>query len=142
MPDEITIKPKSESVPTDAPAHQTASSGRAQLTGLCALGLGVSFFLPWANIFGATLSGFDLQKMGGEQRLLWLIPILSVITIVIGIYKKSQKVIGQLTGLLPFIVGIYWYTKIRSDLFHTLTYGAFLSLIFGAALFILSRKSR
>lgn len=80
--------------------------------------------------------------MGGEQRLLWLIPILSVITIVIGIYKKSQKVIGQLTGLLPFIVGIYWYTKIRSDLFHTLTYGAFLSLIFGAALFILSRKSR
>jgi len=142
MPDEITIKPKSESVSIAAPGNQTTGLGRTQLTGLCAAGLGVSFFLPWAQIFVATLSGFDLQKMGDEQRLLWLIPILSGITIWASITKHSQKFIGQLTGALPFCVGIYWYHKIGSDLFHILAYGAYLSLIFGAALLILPRKAK
>jgi hypothetical protein len=104
--------------------------------------LGVSFFLPWAQIFGDNLSGFDLQKLGDEQRLLWLIPIFCAITIFAGVTKRSQKIAGQLTGALPFAVGIYWYYKIGSDLFHVLTYGAFLSLAFGTALFILPRKSK
>lgn len=143
MPDEITIKPKSEPAPTTAPEKQTASSGRVQLTNLCALGLGVSFFLPWAHFFfGSLLTGFDLQKLGGEQRLLWLIPIFSAITIIAGVTKRSQKIIGQLTGALPFCVGAYWYYKLGSDLTHILTYGAFLSLIFGVALFILPRNSK
>lgn len=142
MPDEITVTPKSESTPTTAQENQNASSGRVQLTNLCALGLGISFFLPWANFFGAHLSGFDLQKLGNEQRLLWLIPIFSAITIFAGITKRSQKIIGQLTGALPFCVGAYWYNKFGSDLTHILMYGAFLSLIFGTALFILPRKSK
>ena len=98
--------------------------------------------MPWANFFGATPSGFDLQKMGDEQRLLWLIPIFSAITIFAGVTKRSQKIIGQLTGILPFCVGAYWYNKLGSDLTHILMYGAFLSLIFGTALFILPRKSK
>src|ERR1017187_9685380 len=142
MPDEITIKSKSESVPAAAQENQIASSGRAQLTNLCALGLGVSFFLPWANFFGAQLSGFDLQKLGHEQLLLWLILIFSAVTIFAGVTKRSQKIIGQLTGALPFCVGAYWYNKLGSDLTHILMYGAFLSLIFGTALFILPRKSK
>jgi hypothetical protein len=143
MPDEITIKPKSESTPaTAAPANQTVSVNRAQLVNLCALGLGVCFFLPWANIFGVILSGFDLQKMGDGQWLLWAIPIFCAITIFAGITKRSQKITGQLTGALPFAVGVYWYTKLGDDMFHILTYGAFLSLAFGAALFILPRKSK
>ena len=65
MADEITIKPKSESTPTNAaPENKTVSLNRTQLVNLCAAGLGVSFFLPWAQLFGANLSGFDLQKMG------------------------------------------------------------------------------
>jgi hypothetical protein len=143
MPDEITSKPKSESTPT-ATGHEnkTASSGRAQLTNLSALSLGVSFFLPWAHFFGAEPSGFDLQKLGDEQRLLWLIPIFCAITIFAGITKRSQKITAQLTGALPFCVGIYWYNKLGSDLTHILTYGAYLSLIFGAALFILPQKAK
>ncbi len=142
MPDEITIKPKSETTSATVSANQTVSLGRVQLTNLCALGLGVSFFLPWANFFGATPSGYDLQKLGGEQRLLWLIPIFSAITIFAGVTKRSQKIIGQLTGALPFCVGAYWYNKLGSDLTHILMYGAFLSLIFGIALFILPRNSK
>ena len=143
MPDEITVKPKSESTPANAaPGSQTVSLGRTQLVNICAVGLGVSFFLPWAHFFGVNLSGFDLQKMCDGQRLLWLIPIFCVITIFAGIAKRSQKFAGQLTGALPFCVGVYWYTKLGRDMFQILTYGAFLSLAFGLALFILPRKSK
>lgn len=145
MSDEITIKPKPESTsPPVAPAseNQTVSITRTQLTNLCAVGLGVSFFLPWARFWGANVSGFDLQKAGDEQRLLWLIPTMCAITIFAGVTKRRQKIAGQLTGAFPFCVGGYWYYKLGSDLFHILTYGAFLSLICGAALFILPRNAK
>ncbi len=142
MPDEIIIKPKSESSPATVSENQTVSLGRVQLTNLCALGLGVSFFLPWAHFLFGAPSGFDLQKLGSGQRLLWLIPILSAITVFAGITKRSQKIVGQITGALPFCVGAYWYNKLGSDLSHILMYGAFLSLIFGAALLILPRNSK
>lgn len=142
MADEITVKPKSESTPaTAASENQNVSLGRTQLVNLCALCLGVSFFLPWVNILGGTVSGFDLQKLGDQQRLLWLIPIFCAITIFAGMTKRSQKIAGQLTGALPFAVGAYWYYKLGSDMFHILTFGAYLSLAFGAVLFILPRKS-
>ena len=143
MPDEITITPKSESTPTNAtPENQTVNLGRTQLVNLCALGLGISFFLPWTHVFFAAPSGFDLQKLGHEQLFLCLIPIFSAITIFAGVTKRSQKIIGQLTGALPFCGGAYWYNKLGSDLTRILMYGAFLSLIFGAALLILPRKSK
>ncbi|HLZ17302.1 MAG TPA: hypothetical protein VKQ08_09685 [Cyclobacteriaceae bacterium] len=142
MPDEITIKPKSESTQpaNSAPENQTVSLNRSHLVILCAGGLGVSFFLPWAQILGANISGFDLQKMNDQQRLLWAIPIFCAITIITGIAKSGQQVAGQLTGLLPFIVGVYWYLKLSNDMFQILAYGAYLSLAFGAAMLILSRK--
>lgn len=145
MPDEITIKPKSESQPSNASTgqeSQNVSPAWTQLLNLCALGLGISFFLPWVNILGGTVSGFDLQKLGDQQRLLWLIPILCVITIFAGFTKRSQQHAGQLSGTLPFVVGVYWYMKLGQDMFQILTFGAYLSLGFGAALLVLARKSK
>jgi hypothetical protein len=143
MPDEITVKPKSESTPANAvPKNQTITLNRSHLVILCATGLGVSFFLPWAQILGANISGFDLQRTGDQERLLWAIPIFCAITIIAGITKKSQQAAGLITGMLPFLVGAYWYPKLGSDMFHILSYGAFLSLAFGAALLILSPKSK
>ena len=141
MPDEINVRPKSESA-ASPPENQTVSLTRSQLTNLCAAGLGVSFFLPWAQFFGGNISGFDLQKAGDEQRLLWAIPVFCVITIFAGLTKRNQQIAGQLTGALPYIVGVYWYMKLKDDFFHVLAYGAFLSLIFRAVLFILPRKGK
>jgi hypothetical protein len=141
MPDEITVTPKSESTPTNTTQeNQTVSLGRTQLVNLCALGLGVSFFLPWTQIWGANVSGFDLQKLGDKQRLLWLIPICCAITIFAGLTKLPQRYARQITGTIPFCVGGYWYSKLGSDMFHILTYGAFLSLTFGAVLVFLPRN--
>ena len=144
MSDEITVKPKSESaaVPASSGQNQTVNLSRTHLVNLCAVGLGVSFFLPWARFFGSNLSGFGLQKMGDQHRLLWFIPICCVITIFASATKRSQQIAGQITGALPFGVGVYWYAKLGNDLFQILSYGAFLSLAFGAALFVLPRKSK
>jgi predicted membrane protein len=114
-----------------------------ELINLCAIGLAVSFFLPWVRlVLGAGPSGFDLQKMGDMHLLLWLIPILSALTIFAGITKRSQQVVAQIAGALPFCVGVYWYFKLGSSLFQIMTYGAYLSLFFGAALFVLARNEK
>ncbi len=141
MADEISVKPKSE--PGDpAPENQTVKFDRTQLVNLCALGLGVSFFLPWAHVLWGNISGFELQKAGDEQRLLWLIPIFCAITIFAGVTKYSQDVAARLTGLLPFCVLVYWYQKLGSDLLNALMIGAYLSLLFGAALMVLPKKTK
>ena len=143
MPDEIVIKLKSESAPVAIGQEiKAACSGQTQLVNLCALGLGISFFLPWANIFGGNISGFDLQKAGGGQLLLWSIPIFSAITIIAGMTKRSQQIAGQLSGALPFAVGVFWYMKLGQDMFQVLAFGAYLSLACGLALLILARKSK
>jgi hypothetical protein len=139
MSDEITIKPKSEPV---APGNTSAKDNRTSLINLCALGLGVSFFLPWVNFLGATPSGLDLQKLNGWHRFLWLIPICSAITIFAGLTKRNQKHVAEIAGLLPFIVGGYWYYKLGNDLLHMLALGGILSLVFGAALLTLPRSKK
>ena len=143
MPDEVTVKPKSETTTaTTAPDNQTVTVSRAHIVNLGALGLGICFFLPWVNILGGNISGFDLQKAGEGQLLLWSIPIFCLITIFAGLTKRSQQIAGQLSGTLPFVVGVYWYMNLGKDMFQILTFGAYLSLAFGAALLVLSRKSK
>lgn len=145
MSDEITIRPQSESASTPAsstPKNSTTSSIGTQLTNLCAIGLGVCFFLPWAQVFLGNPSGFDLQKLGDEKRLLWLIPIFCVLTLIASANRRAHLAIAQLTGILPFCAGLYWYSKLGSDLFHILAYGGYLSLIFGAVMFFLPRNTK
>ena len=144
MQDEVTVTKKSDSKSTSpaAPGNQAVGLGRTELISLCAAGLGVSFFLPWANVLFGTLSGFDLQKLGDQHRLLWAIPIFCVVTIIAGFAKQSQKHVAQIAGSLPFIVGVYWYLKLKDDFFHVLAFGTFLSLAFGAGLLILPRNQK
>jgi uncharacterized membrane protein len=138
-----------EPVQTDPPASpgasskpQTIAENRVQIIEFCAVGLMICFFLPWVSFLGAMPSGFDLQKFGDKYLLLWLVPIFSGITLFAAITKRGLQVIGQITGALPFIVGICWLTQIGKDLLQIMTYGAYLSLFFGAALFILARKEK
>jgi hypothetical protein len=144
MADQVTVKPTTESNPTSATGQQTqnVSVSRSQLIILCALGLGGSFFLPWIHFFGGQVSGFDLQKLGQWHRVVWLIPLFSVITVIAVLTKQSQRTAAQLAGALPFCVGAYWLAKLGGDLFQILTFGAYLSLIFGAALIILPRTMK
>jgi hypothetical protein len=118
------------------------TSVNSQAISVCAAGLLVSFFLPWTEFLGKSISGFDLQKLGGQQKLLWLIPIFSAITIVAGPIGKSQRIAAQVAGGLPFLVLIYWYQKLGENVFHILSGGAYASLFFGLVITILSVRKK
>jgi hypothetical protein len=142
MPDEVTITSNSEPASTKPEQSRSADSIRVQLTSLCSLGLGISFFLPWAKIWIGTFSGFDLQKLGQGEKLLWAIPVLCAITIALGFARKSQLFTAQLSGVAPYVVGVCYLIKMGGDLLHLLAFGAYFSLFFGAALFVLPKRSK
>lgn len=107
---------------------------------LCAGGLLISFFLPWVNFLGAHPSGFDIQKLGDEYKGHWIIPFFSVVAILAGLAKQSQRTAAQLAGAMPFVAFIYWFSKFGSDLMNGLSYGAYLALACGAGLEVLARR--
>src|ERR1017187_5785024 len=80
---------------TASQESRSATLTTSQAIILCAAGIFISFFLPWAQIFGGNVSGFDIQKISDEQKLLWFIPICCVITIIGGLTGCNQKIAAQ-----------------------------------------------
>jgi len=123
----------------------------------CAIGLLVLFFLPWLEIGGdfASLSvkgyqipdiAHDIGKgveqfkglLGGSGKtdpqvfwyyLIYLIPVFSVITIILGIMGKNVKATGFLAGATAIGWFIYALIKMGTDLFDIMTVGAYLTLL-------------
>lgn len=120
--------------------NQSPSLPISQLISLCAAGLFVSFFLPWLHVLFARPSGFDFAKEGGKLLLLWAIPIFCALTIFAGITKRSQKIVAQLTGALPFFVLGFGLYKEGKDLLRVLDNGAYVGLALGLVMFLLPRR--
>ena len=145
MADQITIKPSPESESSEPPTgsgneNQSVSLNLSQAVSLCAVGLLICFFLPWISFFLGKPSGLDFAKEGGRWLLLWSIPIFCVLTIFAGITKRSQKIVAQFTGALPFFVlgfGLYHEGK---DLLRVLEIGAYAGLALGLVLFFVARR--
>ena len=72
------------------PETQTVSVNVSMLVAICAVGLLLCFFLPWIDFLGAKASGLDIAKNKGESKVVWLVPLLSFITIIAGLTKKIQ----------------------------------------------------
>ena len=125
---------------TPPPGGEGVTLTKSQAITLCATGILICFFLPWAQIFGGNVSGFDLQKLNDQQKLLWLIPIFCVITIIGGLTGRSQKIAAQLTGALPFFALAYWLHQLGGDLMKVLNIGAYGSLILGLIMFLVARR--
>ena len=116
---------------------------KSQAINVCATGLLICFFLPWAQILGQGISGFDLQKLGGSQKFLWLIPISCGLTIAAGYLKQGQKVAAEFAGVLPFLVAGYWIHQLGFDVVkNLLASGAYGGLALGGVLLVLSAKSK
>jgi hypothetical protein len=140
MSDKLATETRTEAKSSTQPpsiAHNTLS--KSQAVTICAVGLLVCFFLPWITFFGAGASGFDIQKADEKAKVLWLIPIFSVITVFAGISGKNQKIAAQLTGALPFFALGYALYNSGSDFINVVTYGGWGSLGLGLVLFILPR---
>ena len=128
----------------------------SKIENYCAIGLLVCFFLPWLQI-GETISisrkGYQIPNLahdigkgigqfkgllGGsgntDPRVFWyyliyLIPVFSVITIILGIMGKNVKATGFLAAAVPIGWFIYALIKMGTDLFNIMTFGAYLTLL-------------
>jgi len=97
----------------------------------CAIGMIGFFFLPWAQLFGANGSGYELSKFGSYGNWAWVIPITAVVTLVISLSGNSAKPLHIVTGLLPYAGVAYGLSQMGKDLFHVLAIGVYLTLLAG-----------
>lgn len=128
--------------PTLSPSSTATewSGGISWAIGICSLFQIGCFFLPWIRILSVGASGFQLQRLpGNEMKLLWFIPIAGLISLLSAITQTHVKHITQFAGIIPFLALTYFGVKIGKDLFQALEVGAWLTLLFGAALFALAR---
>lgn len=127
--------------PADAPAA-TATRSPAEVLGqpqnLCAVGIIVCFFLPWAQLFMLNASGFQLQQLGSYGTLAWVIPLLAAATLIAAFNGSANKALPLATGCAPFLGLAYALAKAGGDLFHVLAIGAYLTLLAGAGLIAFS----
>jgi hypothetical protein len=122
----------------------------------CAIGFLILFFLPWFQV-GDTLSislrGYQIPNLAhdigkgigqfkslfGESGktdswvfwyyLIYLLPVFSLITIILGSMGKNVKATGFLTAAVPIGWFIYAVIKLGTDLFKIMTFGAYLTLL-------------
>jgi hypothetical protein len=95
----------------------------------CAASIIIFFFLPWAQFMGLSASGYNLGDFGSYANLVWLIPGSSVLLIILAVNGKDLKIVGILTGVLPFLGLLYGFSEVGGDLFQILGIGAYLTLI-------------
>jgi len=106
----------------------------SQLSIYSAAGLIVCFFLPWVQVLGFGVSGYNFSQLGSYGNLAWLIPISAGITLLVGLNGRDAKLLQVITGSMPWLLLIYTLIQVGSDLFQGLAIGAYLSLLAGAAL--------
>ncbi|HXT39012.1 MAG TPA: hypothetical protein VN887_03220 [Candidatus Angelobacter sp.] len=102
----------------------------------------LSFFLPWIKILEVGVSGLDIQKNFESYRLVWLMPLLAIVTLVLGIAGLNTGFVRRLAGLCPFAILIYATSRLGGDLLNQLGIGAWLALIAGAALIFIPGKRK
>lgn len=78
---------------------------------ICAFGILAAFFMPWIQLFGAGMSGYNLGRLGSYGNYAWIIPILAGGTILVTFSGASNRVLGALTGIVP--LGALAYALIR-----------------------------
>lgn len=79
---------------------------------ICAMGLLVSFFLPWVEIEGASISGYNITRLGSYANYVWIIPILSGVTIIVSLLNKDNRLFGGITGVI--VLGAIFYALAKT----------------------------
>jgi hypothetical protein len=78
-------------------------------------GILISFFLPWFQILGHGVSGYDIGQLGSYGNYAWSIPVLAVGTILATFAGQDNRLFGALTGLVPLGAIGYALLKIGAE---------------------------
>ncbi len=94
----------------------------------------VSFFLPWTQLLGLGLSGYDLAKLGSYANWVWVVPLSACFLLYHCIAGNSVVRAQYFAGIAPWLGLLYGLVKVGENLFHILSIGAYLTLIAASAL--------
>ncbi|MGZ5543705.1 MAG: hypothetical protein ACXWIU_03435 [Limisphaerales bacterium] len=137
MPDQIVENSSSQPLP----AQNSDTAMQAQIVGLFAAGIIISFFLPWLNFLGFKASGFELvQKYGGSTVMLWAIPFFGVVALMASISKTNLKAAAPLAGIMPILALCYGLYDSGTDLTKLLDFGAYVGVGSGIAMLLFSLR--
>ena len=115
---------------------------------ICAFGILAAFFMPWVQIMGAGMSGYNLGQLGSYGNYAWLIPILAGGTILLSFAGINNRGAGAFTGIVPLGALAYGLLRLSSEggadatngVFqvaeHVLSIGVYLTIIFSVAIII------
>jgi hypothetical protein len=112
------------------------------------VGILAAFFMPWFQLLGEGLSGYQLGKLGSYGNYAWIVPVLAAMTIVVSLCGVSNRLSGVITGLFPIFGLIYAISRISSEIGprgsdqffevaqHIVSIGVYLTLAFSVGLLI------
>ncbi len=113
-----------------------------------ACGLIAAFFMPWFQLFGSGISGYQIGSLGSYGNYAWIIPLLAGGTIVMSLSGANNRPIGIITGIVPLGAMFYAYVKLGGDFGakasqaafevskHVFSIGAFLTIICSVGIII------
>lgn len=102
---------------------------------ICAFGLLAAFFMPWVQLFGVGISGYNLGRLGSYWNYAWVIPILAGATILFTFSGYNNREIDAIAGIVSLGVILYGMEVVVIEV-HVLSIGAWLTIIFSIAIII------
>lgn len=114
---------------------------------LAAIGLLIAFFMPWFQLLGFNVSGYNLGSLGSYGNLVWAIPILAGATIWVSLTGRDNRTAGLLTGILPLAGILYGVARMTSEvggtpdqvlgiMMHLLSIGAYLTIMLSGVIVV------
>ena len=115
---------------------------------VCAVGLLAAFFMPWVQIFGVGVSGYNLGQLGSYGTYAWIIPIVAGTALCLSFVDLDNRAIGAIAGIIP--LGAILYALVRVGLeggieamkvalelaWQAFSIGAWLTIIFSIAIIV------
>ena len=110
---------------------------------LSAVTLIFSFFLPWGTFSGLHVSGYQIAQFGSYGNWALIIPIGSIITITLELFRNRGEISGLIVGVFPSLVIFYFLLReiVPLEIFQLLGFGAYLTFITSIVLLFISLSS-
>ncbi len=121
----------------------------------CAFGLLAAFFMPWVQLFGVGVSGYNLANLGSYGNYAWIIPILAGGTVLLTFSGVDNRPIGAVTGIVPLgAVAYVWILLLSNNsgsdraegalvdvAQHAVSIGVYLTIILSVAIIIAASRN-
>ena len=107
---------------------------------ICAAALVLCFFLPWAQLLGQTVSGYELAKLGSAGTWALFIPLTGAMVLLNYLLGSPNRGMAIAAGAVPLIGLLYGLSKTDGQIFKVFAFGAYLEIIAGICLILAAQN--